>query len=72
MTRHHRDKTDSKMRFFDHDGFRHRAACICIRNEGEDQVNEINFKMNLISNKHMIIFFVSVFFHQDFIDNFAS
>ncbi|UJR10847.1 hypothetical protein I4U23_015035 [Adineta vaga] len=27
-----------KMRLFDHDGYRQRAACICIRNEHEDEI----------------------------------
>jgi hypothetical protein len=31
-------KNNSKIRFFDHDGYRSRAACICVRNESEDEV----------------------------------
>lgn len=33
------EKSDNKMRVFDTDGYRQRAASICVRNENEDQVN---------------------------------
>ncbi|CAF0995727.1 unnamed protein product [Rotaria sordida] len=29
---------NNKIRFTDHDGYRQRAACICIRNEREDEI----------------------------------
>ncbi len=40
MTGNHSEKDDNKMRFFDHDGYRQRAACICVRNQHEDEVRE--------------------------------
>lgn len=30
---------EAKIRHFDNDGYRHRAACICIRNDREDEVS---------------------------------
>jgi hypothetical protein len=30
--------TEKEMRFIDQDGYRQRAACICVRNEREDEV----------------------------------
>jgi len=32
------EKDDTKLRYFDDDGYRPRAACICVRNEAEDEV----------------------------------
>jgi len=37
------EKNKTKMRFTDHDGYRQRAACICVRNEREDEVRIIFF-----------------------------
>ena len=38
MSENPSEKDQNKLRFFDNDGYRPRAACICIRNENEDQV----------------------------------
>jgi len=38
MTGNHFEKDDNKLRFFDGDGYRQRAACICVRSEHEDEV----------------------------------
>jgi len=38
MTGNHYEKDDNKLRFFDDDGYRQRAACICIRSQHEDEV----------------------------------
>ena len=38
MTGDHHDKSSNKMRYFDDDGYRQRAACICVRSEQEDEV----------------------------------
>lgn len=32
------EKDNNKLRYFDDDGYRPRAACICVRNSDEDQV----------------------------------
>ena len=32
------DKHKTKLRIVDRDGYRQRAACICVRNEREDEV----------------------------------
>lgn len=40
MTENSSEKDNNKLRFFDDDGYRPRAACICIRDENEDQVSE--------------------------------
>ena len=39
MTGIHYEKDPNKMRFFDVDGYRPRAACICVRNQYEDEVS---------------------------------
>ncbi|CAF0883743.1 unnamed protein product [Rotaria sp. Silwood1] len=38
MTGNHYEKDINKMRFFDDDGYRQRAACICVRNQHEDEI----------------------------------
>jgi len=38
MTGNHSEKDNNKTRFFDDDGYRQRAACICVRNQHEDEV----------------------------------
>ncbi|CAF1414688.1 unnamed protein product [Adineta steineri] len=38
MTGNPSEKDNNKMRFFDNDGYRQRAACICVRNQHEDEV----------------------------------
>jgi len=32
------EKNKTKIRIIDRDGYRQRAACICVRNEREDEV----------------------------------
>ncbi|UJR34924.1 hypothetical protein I4U23_027702 [Adineta vaga] len=32
------EKDNNKMRFFDDDGYRQRAACICVKNQYEDEI----------------------------------
>jgi len=39
------EKEDNKMRFFDDDGYRPRAACICVRNPHEDEVRKEKRKL---------------------------
>jgi hypothetical protein len=51
MTGNPYEKDNNKMRFFDHDGYRQRAACICVRNQHEDEVR-----------KKKKIFFFLIFF----------
>jgi hypothetical protein len=41
------EKDKTKIRFIDHDGYRQRAACICVRNEREDEVRFSLKKRNL-------------------------
>ena len=48
MSENPSEKDQNKLRFFDHDGYRPRAACICIRNENEDQVNSSSMKIKFI------------------------
>lgn len=40
MTENSSEKDNNKLRFFDNDGYRPRAACICIRDENEDEVSD--------------------------------
>ena len=55
------EKDDNKMRFFDDDGYRQRAACICVRNQYEDEVRSLP------------VSFFSIFcFRIGFIDHISS
>lgn len=40
------EKDNTKMRCIDKDGYRERAACICVKNEREDEVR-INYSLKL-------------------------
>ena len=48
MTGNHYEKDSNKLRFFDDDGYRQRAACICVRNQHEDEVGESFLFLNEI------------------------
>lgn len=45
-----KDKPNS-IRTYDEDGFRKRAACICVRNELEDEVGKVGFVYQELSNE---------------------
>ena len=32
-----------QQRFYDNDGYKKRAACVCVKNENENEVFKINF-----------------------------
>jgi hypothetical protein len=41
----------TKQRLIDHDGYRQRAACICVRTEREDEVR-------ILEKKFILLFFL--------------
>lgn len=43
MTGNLYEKDSNKLRFFDDDGYRQRAACICVRSQHEDEVRKCLF-----------------------------
>jgi hypothetical protein len=63
MTGNHHEKNNNKMRVFDDDGYRQRAACICVRNQYEDEVRKKDFHF---------IFILLFLFKSDFINNISS
>jgi len=41
------EKNKTKIRIIDRDGYRQRAACICVRNEREDEVRILFYKKKI-------------------------